>query len=480
MRSSLRQLAVSTQAEEGQRRTMRPSSCYAERVICRRLRCATLFLVLTVCCWGCSNDLTALFAGGPSDAGNDADVDVVAPVPPAAGGFAFRDAKCGACVTASCKSEATACAADPLCKSFWSCRAACDDGDRTCENRCRTLGWPWGGGAYVARESGELEACLAQRCDACDSHHIVGIAECAACAETACGDVDWEAYARSLGAQQLEACDASCFGPTLSDAQRLGQCPCDDTPDAEAVELQAARRACVTATCARECQGTPDLDCVGSVQWPPPVSDSEVTQRVIAWDYLMARSFVGASVSACSSFDPACASPLAGPEITDDNGLAELVLRPRSAVQPFADRTEVTVDGYRQLFDFVPRALRSATVWRPTNSREFVEMSAAAPPLNLSFDFDKGKFVMYAWDCSGKLLSGVQITTDPAGDIYYPGPAGDRTAAPAGAFVFNLSPGLVRVTATLDGAPFSFAETFVVAGQFNFTTLGLAPAPAAN
>src|SRR5262245_37759488 len=153
-----------------------------------RLAAYCLALLWTACSAACGNDPDDLIAR--ADGGGE---KASAARTPAAGGFEFREAECAQCVTTSCKDEAEACAGDPLCKAFWSCRAACEDDALTCHNRCRTQGWQWGGGAYVAVESGVLEACLAQHCDACDAHHIVGAAGCERCAKTTCGDVDWSA-----------------------------------------------------------------------------------------------------------------------------------------------------------------------------------------------------------------------------------------------------------------------------------------------
>ena len=436
---------------------------------------SALLVVATLA--ACSNDLESLFESGSKDAGPT--------VNRAAGGFEFLDADCAACVSKSCEREALACAGEPTCKDFWSCRGACPEGDRTCENRCRTRSFPRGGGAYHVRESGELEACLAQHCESCSARHIFGTVGCDACVENTCTDVDWDAYAQDVVVQHLEACDASCVGTQVPDETRLGVCHCEQADDATqaAIARWQARRTCTTTSCQPECLGTLDLDCVGAVTRPQPVPEP-ILYRAVPWDPIVLPPVpvTGAMVSACSNGTD-CDPALAGPVPQDEEGVAALRLPYRGSFrpdEPYAGRVEVVTDGFRFLLSNEPPIQQNITYWIPIVTRDALPLFTAGGLLP-AFEPSKGVLFVIVEDCAGKNVPGVVVRTNPPVEVepYYSGSAsGTETGATGFAVFVNVPPGPVGFTATRDGEFYGQGLAYVIPSKDGITGVGLTPTPA--
>lgn len=424
------------------------------------------------------------FRAAPPPSRNTGDGDAAARVTGAL--FDFDRAGCSACTMKYCEPEARACVAEPTCQDFWSCRAACAPDDLTCENTCRTRSWPWGGGAYRARQTGEFEACLAQHCEStCTTSHVLGQADCARCAATSCTDVDWQKHAASVAVQHLEACDASCVGLTLQDELRLSACGCDQAPDAtaEAIALWGARRRCMAATCAAPCLEQ-DLDCIEKVTRPPALQDP-ILYRLVAYSFADRMAVSGATAKACALTDPDCTNPRVAPTQLDNQGVAEFPMVYQSTFEPFANHLEVVVDGYRNLLFEVPPIAQNLTVWWPVSSLPKLVNLLSSLGISAGDASTDSFLVVIASDCSGRTLPGLKIggslMAEAGGSVtplvpHYPASASTSETGSIGIAIFtNVPPGPVQIETTLRGRFHSNVQALVVGG--GSTLVGLAPTP---
>jgi hypothetical protein len=413
--------------------------------------------------------------------------------------------QCTLCMQEHCQPQFKACLNEPTCNDFWNCRIACTAGDGYCQNKCRSRAWPWNGGAYRVDQTGELEACVANACDAvCKQTHVVGTSDCMDCVSGQCDDVDLKAYTADVDVQHLESCDARCVAITVSDDRRLAYCDCPGKTGAasEAVTRWNARRTCTTLTCAGPCNGAsaPDLDCLGTTTFVSAVP-APITYRLVAYGLPTVDEVESATASACTVTEPGCTSTHGGPYplnllreshfvdaggavgAQDFAGSADFAMNFQTTYEPYADHMEVRVAGYRNLLYEVPLlAQDKLTVWWPVASRD--ELLAKLQIVQSDVAVVGGSIiVVIVADCEGRALPGAeieaQLTAGSSGDAQLLQPRyvlGDGQTSTIGggiAFFSGVPTGAVEVTATYRGQFHSKGRVLVVAD--GYTLIGLGP-----
>ena len=245
-------------------------------------------------------------------------------------GLTYASNACGSCAATNCCAESSTCAASPFCAAYETCILGCS-GAPACESAC-FVDSPLGSSAGKAAA---LSACLAARCGtACN---------------VSCGGVGGLASPPDAAA----ACQA-CYAENACDAGAA----CNASPDCLAEVLCYAscsttdcRQACATSIpddaglvstvggvrlgpCQTACDHGTDWGCLGHVTWPPTkASSSEVTLQII--DFADSfnpdpKGLPGVQVRYCSGddftqdADAPCSNPIAGPTLTDENGIAIL------------------------------------------------------------------------------------------------------------------------------------------------------------
>jgi hypothetical protein len=414
------------------------------------------------------------------------------------------DRRCMSCLQARCESPLKACLDEPTCNDFWNCRVGCAPGDGTCQNTCRTRAWPWNGGAYRVDQSGDLEACAASSCDAeCGVRHVFGTQDCMACVTSNCGDVDLEAHTTDVDVQHLESCDARCVAITVNDARRLAYCNCpgETGASAGAVARWTARQACTALTCGMQCNGStsfaPDLDCLGTSTFVSAVP-SPITYHLVAYGLPAKGDLDNATASACTLSEPDCKITRAGPypftfipeshqpDAGSSNGggdfagVVDFNLSFETKFEPFADRMEVRINGFRNLLYEVPRLQQdSLTVWWPVGTLQMLVKEITQFKTDVSTSGGSILAVIVA-DCEGRALPGVQITansTSTTNDVRSLTPTyigADNQTTSIGVAVFDGVPtGSAEVTATYQGRFHSKGRVLIVAD--GYTLIGLGP-----
>jgi hypothetical protein len=415
------------------------------------------------------------------------------------------DNRCMSCLQQRCESTLQACLDEPTCNDFWNCRVGCAPSDGTCQNICRTRAWPWNGGAYRVDQSGELEACAASSCDPeCRLWHVFGTQDCMTCVTSKCIDVPLNQNTADLDTQHLESCDARCVAITVDDKRRLAYCDCPGATgaSADAVARWTARQACTTLTCGMQCNApnsfTPDLDCLGTSTFVSAVP-SPITYHLIAYGLPAKTDLAGATASACTLSEPDCKITRAGPypftfipenhrpDAGSSNGggdfagVVDFELPFGTKFEPFADRMEVRIDGFRNLLYEVPRLQQDKlTVWWPVGTLQMLVKELTQFRTDVSTSTGSILAVIVA-DCEGRALPGVQISassTSTTNDVSSLTPiyplGGDNQTGSIGVAVFDgVPPGSAEVTATYQGQFHSKGRVLIVAD--GYTLIGLGP-----
>ncbi len=240
--------------------------------------------------------------------------DEPAPIP--ACGYASPVAACTSCAQTSCCDALGACEGDPDCRGYVGCVAGCRN-DPECTTKCRQAR-PKG----VLR-SAAVDSCLAARCSracglACGGY-VGPTALCTACVEGKCCSESTACLANA-DCVELVACERTC---SAVDSPCLARC---ERERPNGITLARALGTCAETSCTTSCLPS-HWRCLDAPP-PPPVTAARASLTVTLTlnSTIDTKPWPGISVRACRQQDQTCATPVAGPVVTDENGRAALTL----------------------------------------------------------------------------------------------------------------------------------------------------------
>ncbi len=323
--------------------------------------------------------------------------------------------ECGACLTASCCNEATACADDPECSAFESCLAACAAGDDACRAQC-SVRHPIG----LSTAAAELQACLVSHCMArcdlsCGSMAALftppdAAGACVSCvrASSACGTA--LACQQSVDCVELDECLVS-GSPGLDRTQA-----CSTQHEAGAA-LFGPFLVQFSGSCATPCASGNDWACVGNVTPATALSSQTAVRLDLGIFGTSNEAPAGVQVSACAAATPGCPSPL-DTATTDDDGHATVKVDQTIGRPGFQGYYEISSPGG----GFVPELLYLSFALQ--ESQVEIPLPSLIDPASFQgvlagFGIDAGtggSLALIAYDCLDAQSPGVQFATSMGDD----------------------------------------------------------------
>jgi hypothetical protein len=411
------------------------------------------------------------------------------------GGFPWIPDACEACVQGSCCTPATNCRMDDLCASEFDCIAACPGGDDACRATCISpLEDDDAMAALASCQAGSCAKPCGLKCGGYEAYFGGPLpspadagpqAACLACLEapTYCDAI--AAIASCPSCLELEFCGERCRG-----FDDICNNNCAVAYPITGLGADSGLLNVIGGACSSACPSGVDWSCVGQVTWPR-ATVSPVTYRLQVMSFSGGAAVDGAQIRLCPLTDYECDSPLS-PQIftTDANGVATLMLP-----APYVGYFEITAQ------DFVPELL----VVTPTIVESMLPgtlKGTAVFPSNLFPAFVSnvvpmpdtttlGVLFIGPYDCDGQPAPNVSFAADPmklgpSAAPYYlvngttPDPQAKATSnAGQGSLIgggwVQVAPGLVPVTATVDGTRVALQGMPVRAGAL--TVVYLVPTP---
>jgi hypothetical protein len=166
---------------------------------------------------------------------------------------------------------------------------------------------------------------------------------------------------------------------------------------------------------------------------------------------------IGVTVVACSSLDPVCASPIAGPTLTDDAGVARLVVA--GSFNGFYSLTRS--DSVPSLFYPGRLVEGESSIGFPTSLVSRTSYTALQGSLgiasNLDTDAGPGLVAVTQYDCNERRASGAVFTATPvaARTLYVanglPSNSATQTSSDGSGLLVDVPAGSVSIASTLAG-----------------------------
>jgi hypothetical protein len=410
-------------------------------------------------------------------------------------GLADAGSACGECTITFCCSESTACTASAACAPYEACLSTCD-GHPRCRAQC-ALENPVGTTSEVAA----LDTCLASHCESACGLSCGGIASvlsppdaavpCQAClVANACAA--GQACAASLDCNTLVQCVLACTTDDCRQACTIG----NDTGSALVGPIISTWVEACHAACARGA----DWECVGSVGYPIPTGAGKTKVTIEVTSEAEGTPVPGLNVAYCEGESLNCqygatgSSQPAAQGHTNDAGLVTFEV-PDDLDRTFLDYLDISspsgsIAPTLYYFGFELTEPTFELITQP--SPAFITSPApTVTPSTLSTFYSlgtgstqkpgTGTLVVVVTDCVVGAAAGVRIGTnlppDAGSTTFYFGGTGGTTGPEGFAFILNLPPGTVAVTATPVslGRASGSATVFVRAGAV--TALALFPTP---
>lgn len=415
----------------------------------------------------------------PPGAGNAVHValDSSVDAPVVCGGFPWAAGKCDACMQGCC-SEATACRGDGICASGFDCIGECAGSDDACRSACVT---------YVDDPLLALWSCQARSCESACGLECGGVftftpslpGSCTACLKqpTACSLLT--SLAACPECLNLQVCLAACGFDLVCQRNCFQTHPSVTAPDAGVLGWTGEGE----GICPPACPTGTDWSCLGHVTWPLSTS-SMVTFTLHPVDYQDGALVPGATVKACEIGSADCIPPLATSTL-DDSGDPTLTLP-----SPFTGYFDIEATSYVTellfIYPSVVESLAPGAVWQEglIQSSQYPGLALAA---GASLQTSLGVVYSTVTDCDGYYAPGISFSSTDLGPSASPfyevngtpsGRAKVTSYGPGnlvgGGFI-NVSPGLVHITASLDGKAVSIVSARVRAGAF--TSILQVPTP---
>jgi hypothetical protein len=419
-----------------------------------------------------------LDANGPTPDVEDAGIDCGIPVP---------DGGCGACVTAQCCPQMSACAGDPQCLALETCLLACDS-DYACRAACVEAN-PVGGQVEVPT----LDTCVAVSCRgpcgmACGqagSYTTPADAApgCQGCIanSNACGPA--LACATSLACEIEGHCAYSCTTPDCRAA-------CATDGSADGLLVNAALTAGVL--CYGPCRVGGNWTCVNHVVWPEGDAGMQEATLTVTDQFDDSGVVVGpgpvggVSAKACRAGDDPCMSPLST-GTTSDAGVVTLPELGSVVYLGFTGHFEMAAPGYPSNLYFLAFPLSQPNAQLGASLMSQATLTSLLAKVGLTAMPGRGHVWVTAADCLLLPASNVVVKADgldPSARVVYfqnSSPSSTVTSTdPTGwAFIFNVPPGplTVRAIPNATGVESSVATVSVRADAISAVTLVPAAMP---
>jgi len=428
------------------------------------------------------------------DAGIDAEARVFWST---TGRWQFTDPGCRDCVDRSCADAATACAADPSCRAYEACVAACPPGNKGCASECL----PRVPSAVLSPETRPLVHCVAAACSVACPSSVVTNAE-----GNTCGPVFANLDCASCCCKEFAACDNESDCVRQSACAR--QCMTNGPLDQPCFEACTGRQpdpltptanigACAQGPCQTSCSGRPDWSCLGHVWQPQPSLGPRKLYGAVVLNTFASNpmplgpgfhvklcSYIGAVIAqATAGLDPCAMSR--DDQVSDDGGKVVLDLSRGSGFSTYFEVTAPPGLDYQKSLFFLAE-------WTLTHSlhKEFyldlrntvLSLPTAGP--------GRGVVVFRTFDCRQalNLAAGVEVEAEvnssPAGDrpVYtalgvVPDRGATSTSGEGVGIITNLPAGQVTLYAHRHDTGQLIGRTQIMVQPDAVTVVELVPTP---